>query len=240
MFAGRLAAFSVLCGLTLVGCSGGAGGSGAGGSGAGGSGAGGSGGSTGAGASGGTTTTTTTSDVGGCPADVPDAWTHCGDPIDCSYSVKDAACPSALPVYVSCVDQTWRVWHPVTCDPFPAGAACDPTGSWTVTTTGPYDPADSLFDSYTTFKLDLIAKPDGLLYLEGFSGHVSDDGCALSAFYSSPESCTDVDGQSFCSWMETVIELDLSTAPATGTVNMSCWGECGGDSTAPVSATKAP
>ncbi len=213
MFTGRWIVSLFVAGLGMLGCNGGGGG--------------------GDGGSDGSTLT-------GCPADPPRAEKGCGGTQECTYEVADVGCPSKLPVYANCVDQLWEVWRPTTCEALPAQAACDPTGKWSVTTTGPYDPPDSLFEQDTKFTLEMIRKPDRLVYMKNFHGHLSSDGCTLSANYSGPESCSEHEGESFCSWIETAISLDLSTDPATGTVNESCWGECGGNSTAPVEATKAP
>lgn len=213
MVARRMAVSLVFSGLAMLGCNEGGGG--------------------GVGGSGGSTITE-------CPADPPSGERACGGAMDCTYDAADVGCSSQLPVYASCVDQQWEVWRPATCKALPAQAACNPTGTWTVTTTGPYDPPSSMFEQDTKFTLELIEKPDRLIYMKNYNGKLSTDGCTLSANFSEPESCSEHEGNSFCSWIQMVLSLDLSTDPATGTVNESCWGECGGDSTAPVQATKAP
>ena len=44
----------------------------------------------------------------------------------------------------------------------------------------------------------------------------------------------------FCSYIDRDFKLSFASTPATGTVTISCWGECGYESTAPAEAVKQP
>lgn len=227
--------FSLLFfGLALAGC-------GDGGGGAGGGGAGGSTGGGGATSTGGSTTTTTSE--GGCPANVPDAGDTCGGPGECVYSVPKPGCGSNLDTIASCEEERWNVYRPLQCGA-PDVLACNPLGSWNVATTGPYLAPDmgeaSLFDSYTGFLVKVIQRENGRLYVNDWSGTVSEDGCALSVWRTFSEDCQTIDGQEFCSTIDGHLDLDLSLDPVTGTMHMTCWGECSDEGTAPVQATLQP
>ncbi|WP_170229809.1 hypothetical protein [Polyangium fumosum] len=54
------------------------------------------------------------------------------------------------------------------------------------------------------------------------------------------ESCQEIDGQSFCTYVDRAFELSFASVPATGTVTLSCSGECGFQGTAPAEAVKQP
>jgi hypothetical protein len=89
------------------------------------------------------------------------------------------------------------------------------------------------------FELVASTGPDGILYVEADYGQVSTDGCQLSVTWILAEDSGDEDGGWF-SWYSRNLHLDLSVAPATGTVTVQCDGECGGATGAPVEATELP
>jgi len=130
----------------------------------------------------------------------------------------------------------------VTCAPLPADAACDPVGMWAVNATGPYDPPEAPTMGYDgPFHLSLSLDKDGIVYIDaGYGGTLSGAGCALKVSAQIDEDCFEMSGQTFCTYIDRAVMLDLSQVPAKGSVTLSCWGECGFEATAPAEATKQP
>jgi hypothetical protein len=76
--------------------------------------------------------------------------------------------------------------------------------------------------------------------VEADSGHVSNDGCQLDVTWILAEDSGEAGGEAWFSWHSRILHLDLSMAPATGTVRVQCEGECAGETSAPVEATELP
>jgi hypothetical protein len=177
----------------------------------------------------------------GCPAQLPTAGDACADPGDCAYDDTVPDCPSTVAILARCVEQQWHIHKPVTCAP-PEVLSCDPVGSWSVTTTGPYvslpDMGDgSVFESYSSFELALSQQPNGWIYADGYVGTLTNEGCALSVSRIFAEDCYELDGQQACETIDGQLVLDFSQAPVTGTMKMRCSGECDNEAIAPVQAT---
>lgn len=180
--------------------------------------------------------------MGGCPSSVPEQGSSCGSDLSCEYDATNAQCAMTPRVTVaSCSNGAWSVLYPATCEPLPAGAACSPLGHYIVKETGPYDdPTGPAADYGGPFDLVLTTGPGGLVYVEGHRASLTSDGCSLKGGTNLSENCTPIDGQMFCSYIDRDFTLSFASTPATGTVTISCWGECGYESTAPAEAVKQP
>ncbi len=173
---------------------------------------------------------------GGCPQSRPTWGTPCNSAESCTYEDDLAPCGPGM-VHVDCVNHKWQVKDPLTCAPL-ADTLCDPIGTWHVTLAPPFNPS---FTTYADpFDVVVSVEPDGLVYVDQYQGTLSADGCQLGGLALLDSSCEEVECQTYTADIYRTFTLDLSTVPATGSVEIKCVGECGDQNTAPIEATKLP
>jgi hypothetical protein len=170
--------------------------------------------------------------LAGMPCDVEGA--------SCEEIVGQGLCPEGLPRITSCTGGRWEQWTAISCETFAPIRGCDLVGDWLVAPSGPFDgSADWLAEQHgEPFTFGLDVRDDGRLYASAAIGWFDPDGCTVSAHWTLDASCDEEDGEQLCSTIERDLDVSMLDAPAVGTVELSCWGECGGSVTAPVTASR--
>ncbi len=171
--------------------------------------------------------------LAGAPCDVEGA--------ACEELIGQGLCAEGLPRVTSCTGGRWEIFTAISCGAFVADPSCTIPGVYLVEPSGPFLPEDggSLVDEHgAPFEVTFEVRDDGRLYVSAELGWVEPGSCAVRAGWTLAESCEELDGQSFCTTIDRRLELTMSTEPATGTVELECWGECGITVTAPVTATR--
>lgn len=167
-----------------------------------------------------------------------------GSPCDvegtsCEEIIGQGICEQGMPRITACTGGRWETWTSISCGPFVPDPACAVVGRWRVEPTGPLDPADtSLGDHGGPFELSLQVRDDARLYASARGGSFDPASCTVEAYWVLDESCEVEDGQDLCTTIERRIALSMLEEPASGTVELSCWGECDESATAPVEGTR--
>ncbi|MDC0747118.1 hypothetical protein [Polyangium mundeleinium] len=124
------------------------------------------------------------------------------------------------------------------CPAFEPSADCDPLGHYTVVETGP---VDGWIPDETIGPFEIVVTDDcGTPKAEGYKSKFLPATCTLQGVKEISNDCYEIDGQSFCTYVDRAFELSFASVPATGTVTLSCSGECGFMGTAPAEAVKKP
>jgi hypothetical protein len=162
------------------------------------------------------------------------------DGVTCETSWGQGVCDGGMPRITSCVDGRWEIWTAISCGAFTPTPDCEIPGRYVVEPSGPYEPADDyLVDQFGgPFEVTFEVRDDGLLWISAGGGSIEPGTCDVQAFWSLDEDCEEELGEEFCVYHDRRLQLDMATAPATGTVGLECWGECDNAITAPVTATR--